>query len=155
MKQSEARALIESKTTVDENGCWIWPNAKRYGSTTINGKWYGTHRLAYMAYHGRIGKNHVLHRCDNPPCCNPDHLFLGTHQDNIDDMVAKDRSGTRELRNLRGKFTDEQIREMRAKYGRGVPASWIAEEYGTSAAYVRDIVKRRTKGRYPARHHAG
>lgn len=154
MKQSEARALIESKVTVDENGCWIWPNAKRYGSTTIDGKWYRTHRLAYLAYHGRIGKQHVLHSCDNPPCCNPEHLFLGTHLDNMADLVTKDRSGSRELKNKNGKFTDDQVREMRTKHSRGIPASWIADEYGTTPGYVRAIVKRVAKGRYHVRHHA-
>ena len=149
MKQSEARALIESKVTVDSNGCWLWParspSDENYGKTRINGKYYAAHRLAYLAYHGRIGDKHVCHRCDVRRCCNPEHLFLGTHADNMADMAAKDRSGVRELAAPAGKLTDEQVREIRDKHARGVPASWIADDFGIAASYVRDIVNRRNK----------
>lgn len=157
MKQSEARAYIESRVTVNEDGCWVWPNATgSYGHVKIKGKHFKAHRLAWLAYRGRIGKSHVLHKCDNPPCCNPDHLFLGTHQDNMADLVEKDRSGVRELRNPHGKLTDEQVVEIRRRHARGFPPSWIAKDFGISAAYVRDIVNRRPShaGERPTRHHA-
>jgi hypothetical protein len=54
------------------------------------------HRLAFLMHYGNIPNSmHVLHRCDNPPCINPQHLFLGTNQDNMDDMVRKGRSAIR------------------------------------------------------------
>jgi hypothetical protein len=159
MKQSEARAFIESKVTVDENGCWIWPHRpgttpRNYGMTRINGKFYAAHRLSYMAYHGRIGKYNVLHHCDVPKCCNPDHLFLGTPADNSADMVAKDRSGLRELNAPKGKLTDAQVKEIREKRQRGIPISWLAKEYGVANSYVRDIVNRREKRGRPTRPYA-
>ena len=148
MKQSEARAFIESKASVNDSGCWIWPQpGRRYGITKIGGKFYSAHRLSYMAYKGRIGKgNEVCHTCDVTLCVNPEHLFVGTHKSNMKDMAAKDRSGVRELNNYRGKYTDDQVREMREKYARGIPISWIAQEFGSSAVYVRRIVRRQTNG---------
>ena len=74
-----------------EDGCWIWIRGR-------NGTAYGwqdgqlAHRVAWRLAVGAIPKNlFVCHHCDNPPCCNPSHLFLGTNQDNIDDMVYKGR----------------------------------------------------------------
>lgn len=154
MKQSEARALIEATATVDQNGCWIWPTDGRYGHVNIDGRNYSTHRLAWLAYRGRIGEMHVLHHCDVTQCVNPEHLFLGTHLENMDDMVSKDRSGARELDNVRGKLTDEQVREIRAKHSRGIPTSWLATDYDVAASYIRDIVGRRVKGRHETRHQA-
>ncbi len=84
---------------VDKTGgddkCWPWTGAltpQGYGVTTLNWKYITAHRAAYYYTHGEIepGK-HVCHRCDNPPCCNPAHLFSGTTQDNTADMVSKGR----------------------------------------------------------------
>lgn len=75
--------------------CWVWKGArggKGYGSKMIRGKAYRTHRLAWEWVNGPIPDGMmVLHRCDNPPCCNPNHLFIGTNTDNMRDMVAKGR----------------------------------------------------------------
>jgi|688.fasta_scaffold1124452_1 hypothetical protein len=79
--------------------CWEWQgslNIKGYGkfhARNKNNKIYATHRLSWILNNGEIIDNlHVLHKCDNRKCCNPDHLFLGTHRDNMDDMVNKGRS---------------------------------------------------------------
>jgi hypothetical protein len=81
---------------ITETGCWIWTNGLDgfgYGQAQTFGKHSTAHRLAWTVYKGPIPKGiHVLHRCDVPQCCNPYHLFLGTQRDNIDDMVAKNRS---------------------------------------------------------------
>lgn len=75
--------------------CWIWKGCRNwanYGTMRKNGKNAFTHRIAWEIYKGEIPKGlFVLHRCDNPPCCNPEHLFLGTPQDNSRDMTAKGR----------------------------------------------------------------
>lgn len=73
--------------------CWEWKASKNiggYGVYKIGRKMIIASRVAYQIVHGKIGENiHVLHKCDNPGCVNPDHLFAGTHQDNMDDMVKK------------------------------------------------------------------
>ena len=78
------------------NGCWIWTGsltAGSYGQTRYNGKLWRAHRLFYTLFKSEIpNKLMVCHHCDNPQCVNPDHLFLGTNQDNLSDMVRKGRA---------------------------------------------------------------
>ena len=77
-------------------GCWLWigaPDSFGYGQIEINGASYRTHRLSWMIHRGEITKGLVVcHRCDTPACVNPDHLFLGTHGDNVRDMHKKGRN---------------------------------------------------------------
>jgi hypothetical protein len=75
--------------------CWLWDcyeSGSGYGALSIKGKMHGAHRLAWIAFHGPIPtKACVCHKCDNPKCINPHHLFLGTHKDNMVDMCSKGR----------------------------------------------------------------
>lgn len=93
------RERLEKHTLPEPmSGCWLWDGNSYhefgYGLVSYKGKQYATSRLAWMAYRGPITKGmHVLHKCDNPTCLNPDHLFLGTHQDNVADMIRKGRHG--------------------------------------------------------------
>lgn len=84
---------------VTESGCLIWTgniNSKGYGVVSINSKAHRAHRVAYEKNIGEIPKGlHVLHKCDVRCCVNPNHLFLGTNFDNVQDRVNKKRSGTR------------------------------------------------------------
>ncbi len=75
--------------------CWLWTgcltqNGKGYGAISVSGRQVATHRVAWTLEYGPIppGK-HVCHHCDVPRCCNPAHLFLGTHAENIRDMMHK------------------------------------------------------------------
>lgn len=81
------------KEAVD-TGCWVWKTdcVHGYGSFWLQGKVYRAHRASYMLFSGVIplGMN-VLHTCDNPSCVNPQHLFLGTQQDNMTDKRLKGR----------------------------------------------------------------
>lgn len=86
----------------------------------------------------------VLHKCDNPPCVRPDHLFLGTHLDNVRDMHAKDRGQVGE-RHHRALLKEDDIRAIRRKYPkRGVTARKLATEYGVSITNVYKIVTRKS-----------
>lgn len=77
-------------------GCWMWTGARSqgiYGSLTVNDRTVQAHRVSWELNNGLIPENaHVLHRCDTPACVNPDHLFLGTHTDNMRDRKAKGRA---------------------------------------------------------------
>lgn len=95
--------------------CWPWRGAYggksgRYGLLRLPGREGGTttaHRVGWTLLNGPIPEGlHVLHRCDNPPCCNPRHWFLGTNQDNVDDKVAKGRQPVRAASGHRGVYRD-------------------------------------------------
>lgn len=89
-----AQKRILKYTLVNEKGCWIWQKcSNRYGSVSFKFSNWRAHRLAYYGFIGEIPKKmYVCHKCDNGLCCNPQHLFLGTHLDNMKDMVSKKRS---------------------------------------------------------------
>jgi len=78
-----------------ENGCHVWPGSKckkGYGLRAYHGKTYRVHRVAWVHHFGEIPAGmHVCHRCDNPACANPEHLFLGTNEDNVRDKIRKGR----------------------------------------------------------------
>ena len=80
---------------VTETGCWLWIsccNGDGYALISANGKSMRAHRLSWEMHRGPIPRGlFVLHKCDTPECVNPDHLFLGTNQDNMDDAKRKGR----------------------------------------------------------------
>ena len=84
------------KVAVADNGCWEWQAHKNdlgYGHLHIRPKTWKAHRWSYQYHIGEIPDGmFVCHKCDNPGCVNPDHLFIGTIQDNVDDMIAKGRA---------------------------------------------------------------
>lgn len=83
----------------DKNGCWVWQKSlskKGYGNLYFNRKTLKAHRESYRLFNGEFdNKLHVLHKCDNPSCVNPEHLFLGTNLDNVEDRVKKGRSANK------------------------------------------------------------
>ena len=84
-----------ARTKPNEAGCWLWQGArssKGYGSVRYSGRAIGAHRLSWLLHKGPIPDGlHVLHSCDTPACLNPEHLFLGSNQDNVTDKIAKGR----------------------------------------------------------------
>lgn len=96
-KKTDAQwmAYMFKNCKVDENGCWVWQkfrHAKGYGGTYFRGRTDRTHRVMWMLVNGEIPKGKlVCHTCDNPPCCNPDHLWLGTIWENGQDAKRKGR----------------------------------------------------------------
>jgi len=83
------------KSKANGHGCWEWTGSidkDGYGQIHLHGKTIRAHRFAYMLVNGETPDNkHVLHTCDNPACVNPNHLWLGTNQDNVDDRERKGR----------------------------------------------------------------
>lgn len=121
--------------------CHVWQwctDHKGYGrGLERQGQRTRAHRQAWIATYGPIPDGlWVLHRCDNPPCVNPDHLFLGTHADNMADMVRKGRS-TLGQRNGQAKLTDEDVVAIRTATDTTQVA--LAARYGISQPYVSRI----------------
>jgi HNH endonuclease len=90
--------LYKNRIKISESGCWEWTgsnNGVGYGQVRINGKNFYAHRISAIMTYGEIpeGKE-VCHKCDNPSCVNPDHLFYGTRHDNVQDMMSKKRHGS-------------------------------------------------------------
>lgn len=94
--QEETRDHIIHTTTLTESGCWEWNGSRSrlgYGTMRHNGQTTECHRVSYQVFVGDIPEGLcVRHRCDNRSCSNPEHLELGTHQDNMKDMVSRNRS---------------------------------------------------------------
>jgi len=104
--------------------------------------------VSYEHYRGPIGKLQVLHRCDNPKCVNPDHLFLGTQQDNIRDMQEKGRAVFPSRRvgedHPAAILNRDQVADIRSRYKpRIVTMPMLAREYGVSKSAINMILKRR------------
>lgn len=108
-----------------------------YGQFNIDNRARYSHRVAYELAYGDPGKLFVLHKCDNRKCVNPEHLFLGTFNDNMADMVAKRRQAHGE-RNGHAKLTANQVREIRAS---GESRVVLAKMHGISETIITQIRK--------------
>jgi|688.fasta_scaffold1093808_2 hypothetical protein len=86
--------LMDGCIPEPNSGCWLWLKceAKGYGKIRFKNKLATASRVSYETFICDPGDKHVLHKCDNPLCINPEHLFLGTHDDNMRDKVSKNRS---------------------------------------------------------------
>jgi hypothetical protein len=145
-KVAEGNAIerFHQKYEINESGCWMWT-----GGTRPNGKgvpyprhWndcnksIGAHRFSFELMHGAIPQGmYVCHKCDIPLCVNPDHLFLGSHQDNMQDMVAKKRSfvGRGENKKGRAKLTNQQADQVKKME---MSQSKIAALFGVSQTTI-------------------
>lgn len=151
-------ALSRGKPTADRfwprvnktDGCWLWtgPITKQgYGEgiclASMDGRRIQSHRVAWILTHGAIPNGmHVLHKCDNPTCVNPSHLFLGTNQDNVDDKMNKGRfvpvCGES---HPKSKLTEADVLAIR---GSLLPTGVLSKQYGVSTSLVLRIKKRKT-----------
>jgi hypothetical protein len=127
-------------------GCWLWvgaTNSSGYGHTTISYVYRTAHRISWEVHRGPIPKNMlVLHKCDVPSCVNPDHLFLGTNFDNMQDKVKKGRANFPKGEDAgRAKLSTEEVLAIRnsAKSQRQ-----LAKEYSIARSQVFRIKHRQT-----------
>lgn len=124
--------------------CWEWQSRriKGYGAFTYrHGKYEYAHRFAYKIVNGTIPRGMgVLHKCDNPPCCNPSHLFLGTQSDNLHDMAQKGRNAKGE-RSGTAKLTKSDVIEIRSTYP-SKTMQVLADRYGVTLSTISKIVHR-------------
>lgn len=140
-----ARRMIGSIERIDDNGCWIWGRRRNreYGMTGINERTYYAHRSAWsLANNCAIPDGLcVCHRCDNPPCVNPAHLFLGTHTDNMRDCVAKGRKSKTYTPppDLAAKLTRSQVDHIRQRLVAGDRQKAIAAAAGITASAISNI----------------
>lgn len=144
--EEQVRKRINDSIRITQAGCWEW----RRSVTTDGGyavlRWRGIslgHRVAYTIFIGPIPDGmFVCHHCDNPPCVNPDHLFLGAAADNNADMTNKGRARRffkeyrRGERHYKTRLTQQQVNEIRASSDRGVD---LAQRYGVSQQSISDI----------------
>ena len=129
------------------DACWEWQASRLqgYGVFNLRRKGERAHRVAWELTHGPIPEGlSVCHRCDNPPCVNPAHLFLGTQADNIADRHRKGRSrGVPGERHHKAKLTEADVLSIRQLYPY-CSISEISREFGVRRATVYAIVHRQT-----------
>lgn len=132
---------------IDDKNCWIWRNSNKitgYGIINYQGKAKSAHRYSYELFKGEIPKNHeICHTCDNRRCVNPEHLFLGSKTENMQDALKKGRFSLGE-NHYQNKLSEKQVKEIRKEREKGRSYIDIGKEYGISQESVYDIVKRRT-----------
>lgn len=143
-------ATLETRfwSKVDKRGpadCWLWTGGQaKYGIIWVDGvtRYRGAHRISYQMANGDIPDGMlVCHKCDNPLCVNPEHLFLGTPGDNVRDMISKKRNVTTPgEKNAMAKLNWSRVREIRAKGGNHLA---LSKEYGVSRRTISDVLANR------------
>lgn len=141
---------------IDKRGpteCWPWIASKDsygYGTLSLKKKKFKATRVLWELVHGEApGNREVMHACDNPGCCNPAHLSLGTHAENMRDMSLKKRAAsTRGPKNggmVVAVLDENKVRDIRREHANGgVTLQRIAAKYGVTAANVWCVVKRKS-----------
>ena len=135
---------------IDTSGCWIFTGGSKngfHGSLYYEGESEQAHRLAWMLIKGKIPDGlFVLHKCDVGMCVNPDHLFLGTQEDNIADMDSKGRSNRPQLgeKNGRALISSLDVIEIRKLHSEGMIYAELARRYNLSISAIARIVTRQS-----------
>jgi hypothetical protein len=144
---SSDRARFWAKVTKTET-CWLWTAAcfsNGYGAFRLGAKQRRAHVVSFEWHVGPTSGLSVCHHCDVKACVNPDHLFLGTHDDNMADMTAKGRQATGTQSGMHTHdltiLTDDQVREIHALCSGGAPQQAVADQYGVTQTLVSMILR--------------
>lgn len=139
------------KVTVEENNCCTWEAARQgrgYGHFWLNGHHMLAHRVSWVIHYGPIPEGMmVLHRCDNPGCVNPQHLFLGSQQENMLDMISKGRHSRiapRGEKSGSAKLKTTDVIKMREWRRDGIKLKFISTYFGVSVPTVCQITTGQT-----------
>lgn len=136
--------FLEGVGKLDKNGCINWTKSKLkvgYGKIEVNGKTCTAHRTNWILNYGKIKKGlYILHSCDNRECINIKHLKLGTHKQNMKDMVNKNRSLVGEL-NSQAKLKEEQVINIKNLYKKGFTQTEIANKYNVTQSLISLIIR--------------
>lgn len=132
----------------NNDDCWLWKgrtNPDGYGYFDYNYIGEGAHRFMWRISFGEIPDGlEVCHSCDNPPCVNPNHLFLGTHQDNIKDRDMKGRQASHKgIKNGRAVVTESDVLVIRELRKSGLEYQQIADNMGVSTGCINHILNGR------------
>lgn len=146
MNDETLKQRLLARRVIADNGCWIWPGAKNnkgYAQINYHCKRKLVHILSHSLFKSDPNGLCVLHQCDTPLCWNPDHLFLGTHLQNMHDMWAKGRARPRKFEVGVGhplaKLNDEKVVKIRKQIARGINAKEIAATFGVSDSAIKSI----------------
>ena len=155
-RRTKPRTELErflSKTKKHRSGCLLWTGShypSGYGSFWIGGKLRGAHRASWLLFCGPIPPGqYVLHRCDIRLCVNPKHLFLGTHQDNMDDMSSKGRrASVVGENNPKSKLAGADVHQIRRLKGM-ISQQKLADAFGVSKTAIRYVQQLRNWREFP------
>ena len=153
-KADDKSSFLSFVIKSEDTGCWIWTggtNPAGYGRFTLKGHIEHAHRAAYILFVGPIPDGKLIcHKCDNPSCVNPDHLFSGSQRENILDAVSKGRHKTVFVRGAKhpgAKLDEAKASEIKRLYvAGGTTYRELAQQFGVSAAAIQAIVIGRNWG---------
>jgi uncharacterized UBP type Zn finger protein len=140
--KTELEKFEEKYQAVTESGCWIWMAAlwsqDRYGCFGSRGKMESAHKVSLRLYKGIDAPPNisVCHTCDVSLCVNPEHLFVGTHTDNMRDMVKKGRH-----KNPKQKLSSEDLEKARTMRREGMQVKQIAQHFGMDRGHMSTLLK--------------
>ena len=158
-------SLADFWALVDKNGpipkhkpelgpCWIWTggtNGKDYGVYRMNGSLQYAHRIALSTEVGQLpSSRQACHKCDNPPCVRPSHLYVGTHSSNLRDAYRRRRRARKGLppvargeKHWKAKLSEEAVRKLRELGEEGVPQLELAKRFGVNQSTVQRVLSRK------------